>query len=30
VLATPDGRTADLGGKRGTAAFAERVAAALD
>jgi 3-isopropylmalate dehydrogenase len=29
VLASPDGRTADLGGSLGTAAFAERVAAAV-
>jgi 3-isopropylmalate dehydrogenase len=29
VLASPDGRTADLGGKLGTAAFAERVASAV-
>ena len=29
VIATPDGRTPDLGGKLGTKAFGERVAAAL-
>ncbi len=29
VVATPEGRTADLGGTLGTAAFAEKVAAAL-
>jgi 3-isopropylmalate dehydrogenase len=29
VLSTPDGRTPDLGGKLGTAAFGQRVAAAL-
>ena len=29
VIATPDGRTADMGGTLGTAAFAKRVAAAL-
>ena len=29
VLGSPDGRTADLGGKLGTAAFAERVAKAV-